>query len=728
MRRHRVTKQTQQVLELAEKLARERQRKLQAEYVLLALLNRQDLTAGMILTQNGLFAGNVQTQLAQQAQCRGGAERTRLLRAAAKNCTDNQTQITPQMLLLAVLQTQSVQQIIRRCGIDPNLLFTAAIQQSRVPEHRIQETRMAELKLLEQFAQDMAERATMGDPVIGRQHEIDEIINILCRKNKNNPALVGEPGVGKTAIVEELARRIVSGKVPPQISGKRLLALDMASLVAGTKYRGEFEERVRDLLNEIRKAGNIILFIDEMHTLIGAGSAEGAIDAANIVKPALGRGELQMIGATTHSEYRKYIEKDAALDRRFRKVCIEEPSAEEAEDILTGLRPGLEVYHRVQILDEAIQAAVEYAIRYIPERCLPDKALDLLDESAAAAAMRQLYAPKALQVDRQAVAKTIALRTGIPAGTITQKERQELLCLEEKLKQSIVGQDAAITKVAAAVRRGRSGLADKRRPIAAIMLAGPTGVGKTALCKVLAKQVYGSEQAFLRLDMSEYMEKHTVSRLLGAPPGYIGHGQGGELTEKVRARPYSLLLLDELEKAHCDVTGILLQLLDDGRLTDAMGRTVDFRNTLIVMTTNAGSKGENGCAIGFAGQNDESAIMKQLKAHFTPELLGRIDAIAVFHRLTAQQLQSIAQKALDETACRAKKAGVLLQIDTQASACISACCNGSSGARQIRHMVQSMVEDPLAELLLKSKDLPVQASVVCHNGAIQVCPGSVLPV
>lgn len=600
-------------------------------------------------------------------------------------------------------------------------------QQDTVPEQNRQETRKEDLRLLEQFSQDMAERATLADPVIGRQRELDEIINILCRKNKNNPALVGEPGVGKTAIVEELARRMASGRVPPQIREKRLLALNMASLVAGTKYRGEFEERVRDLLAEIRKAGNIILFIDEMHTIIGAGSAEGAIDAANIIKPALGRGELQMIGATTRSEYRKYIEKDAALDRRFRQVSVEEPTAREAEEILAGLRPGLELYHRVQIPDEALRAAVEYSVRYFPERFLPDKALDLLDESAASTAMQQQNAAKPLQVSRQTVAQTVALRTGIPAGKITQKEREELLSLEARLRGRIVGQDAAVEKVAAAVRRGRSGLADRSRPIAAILLAGPTGVGKTALCKALAKEVYGSETALVRLDMSEYMEKHTVSRLLGAPPGYVGHGEGGELTEKIRTRPYSLLLLDELEKAHRDVTGILLQLLEDGRLTDATGRTVDFRNTLVVMTTNAGSAEGNRCAMGFAGQSNE-LLQKRLKEHFSPELLSRIDAIAPFTRLTPSQLEQITRRELDDTAKRAKQAGLVLQIDTQTAACIGAMCKDSGGARQIRHLVQSLVEDPLAELLLQSDTLPVQASVLCRGGTVCVRPGSALPV
>ncbi len=600
--------------------------------------------------------------------------------------------------------------------------------QGNAPEPSLPETETTEMKLLEQFAQDMTELAATADPVIGRSAELDEIINILCRKNKNNPALVGEPGVGKTAIVEELARRIGAGRVPPQISDKRLFTLNMASLVAGTKYRGEFEERVRDLLAEIKKAGNIILFVDEMHTIIGAGSAEGAIDASNIIKPALGRGELQMIGATTRREYRRYIEKDAALDRRFRQVSIAEPTKAQTEEILQGLRPGLELYHRVQIPDAAIRAAVSYSIRYLPERCLPDKALDLLDESAAATAMHQLYAPKQLQVTPQAVAETVALRTGIPAGKVTQQERRELLQLEQRLKQKIVGQDAAVARVAAAVRRGRSGLADTNRPVAAILLAGPTGVGKTALCRTLAKEVYGSERSLIRLDMSEYMEKHTVSRLLGAPPGYVGHGEGGELTEKVRTRPYSLVLLDELEKAHRDVTGILLQLLDDGRLTDATGRTVDFRHTLIVMTTNAGSDAQRTGTIGFAGQESDTLLQKQLRAHFSPELLGRLDAVACFQKLGAAELETIAAGMLSDVANRASRAGIELHTDPKAAACIAAQCKGQSGAREIRHLVQTAVEDPLADLLLQSDRTPVQARIVCTDGTVTVSPGNALPV
>lgn len=725
MRRCSLSAEARQVMTLAA----QQSRVFHAEAILLALLHRPDLPVTGILHAHGLRYETLKTRAAllPQEQGSGTQRRLRLLRTAAEEYGQTR-QITPASLLLAALRTPRVCDLLTQSGADRDTLFTAVCRSAQPPTPKIQETRNAEMKLLEQFAQDMTEQAATYDPVIGRQRELDELVNILCRRNKNNPALVGEPGVGKTAVVEELARRLAADRVPPQLHGKRLLALDMASLVAGTKYRGEFEERVRDLLAEIRKAGNVILFVDEMHTLIGAGSAEGAIDAANILKPSLSRGELQMVGATTRSEYRKYIEKDAALDRRFRQVCIEEPTPQEAETILAGLRPGLELFHRVRIPDDAVRAAVEYSVRYLPERCLPDKALDLLDESAAATAMRQLTVPKPLQVTRQTVAETVALRTGIPVGKITQKEREELLCLEERLKKSIIGQTAAVEKVAAAVRRGRSGLADRTRPIAAILLAGPTGVGKTALCKALAREVYGSENALIRLDMSEYMERHSTSRLLGAPPGYVGHGEGGELTEQVRTKPYSLLLFDELEKAHRDVTGLLLQLLDDGRLTDATGRTVDFRNTLVVMTSNAGSTAESRCAMGFAGQTDEAVLLRHLRECFSPELLGRIDAVAAFRPLTAVQLQQIAQRELDKTAERAAKVGVVLSVDLQTAAWVGSHCKSGSGAREIRHLVQSTIEEPLSELLLRTEYLPLRARVVCRDDRVSVCPCSALPV
>ena len=570
------------------------------------------------------------------------------------------------------------------------------------------------LKLMEQFAREMT-ALPAGDPVVGREKELSELIRILCRKNKNNPALVGEPGVGKTAIVEELARRMAAGHIPVQLRGKRLFALSMASLVAGTKYRGEFEERVRDLLAEIARAGNVILFVDEMHTLIGAGSAEGAIDAANILKPALGRGELQLIGATTCREYRKYIEPDAALERRFRVVRVEEPSREQAVQILAALRPGLEKHHHVRIHDEALSAAVELSRRYLPDRFLPDKALDLLDESAALLSFGSRHGAR---VDAQGVALAVAERTGIPVGKLGAGERTELLSLEQRLRERIFGQDAAVRAVAAAVRRGRAGLADAHRPAASILLTGPTGVGKTALCKALAELVYGSERAMVRLDMSEFMERHTVSRLLGAPPGYVGHGEGGELTEKVRKTPWCLLLLDELEKAHRDVLSILLQLMEDGALTDAAGRRVDFCSVLLVMTTNAGNAAGAKQTAGFGAQTAEQAVRSRLESYFTPEFLGRLDAVAVFSPLGEPELCRVAQRMLNSALDRAQRAGLRVRISPFAAQALGRrCVKMPEGARRVRHLVQELVEDPLAELLLRGAEA---AEIACCGDSLTV--------
>ncbi len=570
------------------------------------------------------------------------------------------------------------------------------------------------LPLTARFAQQMLPRTVGADPVIGRQKELETLIRILCRKRKNNAALVGEPGVGKTAVVEELARRMARGAVPVQLQHKRLFCLNVAALVAGTKYRGEFEARVRDLLEEISGAGDVILFVDEMHLLVGAGAAEGAIDAANLLKPALGRGRLQMIGATTCREYRKHVASDAALERRFQVLRLEEPSAEQTDQILRALRPGLEAFHRVRIADTAIRAATALSVRYLTDRFLPDKALDLLDESAAAASL----GGEAAVVDRQTVARIVAEKTGVPVGRVDAPERTELLALEARLKARIVGQDAAVRTVAAAVRRGRAGLADSRRPTAAILLAGPTGVGKTALCKALAEALYGSESAMVRLDMSEYAERHTVSRLLGAPPGYLGHGEGGILTEKVRQRPCCLLLLDELEKAHRDVTAILLQILEDGILTDAEGRTVDFRNTLILMTTNAGSGPEDPHPAGF-GARQSDGITAGLEACFPRELLGRIDAVALFSPLREPELRQIAAREIRTALERAGRAGLSVRLQTDAAAIIaSRCRRGAGGARQIRHLVRELVENPLADLLLQTGG--GCAELCCEHGTLRL--------
>ncbi|MBQ7567149.1 MAG: ATP-dependent Clp protease ATP-binding subunit [Oscillospiraceae bacterium] len=578
------------------------------------------------------------------------------------------------------------------------------------------------MRLTEQFCEDMLAQAAGTAPVVGRGAETETVIEILCRRSKCCPALIGEPGVGKTAIVEGLAQRMAAGQVPDRLRGKRLLSLNMASLLAGTKYRGEFEERVRDVVAELRRSGNVILFIDELHTIVGAGSAEGAIDAANLLKPALGRGEIQIIGATTLSEYRRHIEKDAALARRFRTVTVREPSPEEAARMLRGLRPVLEAHHGLRISDEAIRAAVELSCRYLTDGFLPDKAVDLLDEGASRAYLRPgegfCFSRRAERrtVTAADVAYCASKRTGIPVGDLTAPERARLRDLEDDLRRCVFGQDAAIRAVASAVRRGRLGLRDPKRPVASMLFTGPTGVGKTALCKALAQCVYGSGDALIRLDMSEYAERHTVSRLLGAPPGYIGHGEGGELTEKVRRRPYSVVLLDEIEKADRAVAGLLLQVLDEGVLTDAEGRKTDFRNTIIIMTSNLGA---SDAALGFAPVRQTGRRAPSLKTWFSPELLGRIDCVAPFAPLSATALTAVASAQISELCGRVKQSGVRVVCGAEVSAYLASRCDGQGGARQLRELLRDTVEDPLAALLLEDPAL-YGAEITLQGGGVSV--------
>lgn len=554
------------------------------------------------------------------------------------------------------------------------------------------------MRLLEQFAVPM-DRCLPPEPVLCREEELAELVRVLCRRSKSNPVLVGPPGVGKTAIAEELARRIVRGQVPCQLAGKRLWSINMAALVAGTKYRGEFEERVRDLLAETAQAGNVILFLDELHTLMGAGGAEGSIDGANLLKPALGRGGVQLIGATTREEYSRRVEADPALARRFRLVEVAPATVEQSMEILRALTPGLEQHHRVCILSQAVEAAVRLSERYLTDRFLPDKALDLLDETAAAVSLRGTGI-----VDRQAVAGTVQRATGIPLRRLREGDRAALRDLEAKLGEAVLGQNEAVHAVAAAVRRGRLGLAEPARPAAALLLTGPTGVGKTALCKALAREVYGSESAMIRLDMTEYAQEHTASRLLGAPPGYVGHGRGGELTERVRARPHSLILLDELEKAHPSVTALLLQILEDGRLTDSLGRTADFRNCVLVMTTNAGTLGPKARA-GFGpgqGSDGQEQARERVKGAFSAELLGRMDAVVAFRPLTEQTLTEIAALRLGEALTRIRAAGLRIEPDPTLPALLARRCAGDpAGARALRRLIQTTILDPAAELLLR---------------------------
>ena len=661
---------------------------------------------------------------------------------------------TPEALLTAMLrdETCGASRLLARCAVSADVLFTDLY----LGQTARKEKAMPNTRLLDQFGVDLVERADKSERIIGRQREIETVLQILSRKHKNNPALIGEPGVGKTAIVEGVAQYIAAGRVPEQLRGKRLFALDMASVIAGTKYRGEFEERVRDIVAEVRRVQNVILFIDEMHTLVGAGAAEGAIDAANLLKPALGRGELQLIGATTLSEYRKFIEKDAALERRFRPVQVREPSREETREILEGLREGLEAHHRITITAEALDAAVELSCRYLTDKFLPDKAEDLLDEGAACASMARTlgcstdtaqemeqmlrdavragqYEEAAKLRDRlqrlrkspavprmvraQDIAAAVANRTGIPVGTVSLTEKQRLRTLETTLGKRVIGQDAAVRAVAEAVRRGRSGIAEQKRPVAAMLFTGSTGVGKTELCKALAEAVYGSESAMIRVDMSEYMEKFSVSRLIGAPPGYVGHDEGGELSERVRRRPYSLVLLDELEKAHPDVCGLLLQIMEDGILTDSNGRCVDFKNTLLVMTSNLGSCYAGRAALGFGAQAEDMTL-RALQEHFPPEFLGRIDCVATFRPLGEAELTKIAAKQLDALRQRAEARKLHLSYAPELPAFLAKRCLGKrSGARELRRLLQSELEAPLAQILL-SEQPKKEVNVLLRDNAI----------
>ena len=653
-------------------------------------------------------------------------------------------------ILLALLREErsSACELLDLVGVDRQLLFTRTVEYTNfhtlMPQRRKKEA--VTTKLLEQFSEDLLAKAATMDPVIGRDREIETVIGILSRKHKNNPALIGEPGVGKTAIAEGLAQRMAAGAVPPQLREKRLVSLNMASLVAGTKYRGEFEERLRDVLAEIRRSGDVILFVDEMHTIVGAGAAEGAIDAANILKPALGRGELQMLGATTLGEYRKYIEKDPALERRFRPVTVEEPDAETAMTILHALKPGLEQHHRMRITEEAMEAAIRLSRRYLPDLYLPDKAIDLLDEGASHARLEEQSLPrpglrkeleqelqeavresrfeKAAQlrdkmqrlsqrsetrrtraVTAQDVAWAVSERTGIPVGRLTADRRQRLLELEKNLSEQVVGQEQAIEAVADAVRRGLSGIRDPHRPVSCLLFAGPTGVGKTELCRVLAQELYGSRDAMFRLDMTEYMEKQSVSRLIGAPPGYVGYEEGGKLTEAVRRRPYCLVLLDELEKAHPDVTGILLQIMEEGELTDATGRKVSFRNAVVVMTSNLGGqlKGEG---LGFQPEGRGGETEKALQSHFTPEFLGRLDRIVTFDPLDQNTVQRILEKYLEQLCSRSREMGMQLYLPDCLSRELAVRISQKSGARALRRLVQEQVEGPLALYLLRCGKCP----------------------
>ena len=690
------------------------------------------------------------------------AERV-LFRAAREAKRLEHDRVTPGHVLLVLLRTtdRKLRQVLVSCRVDiPALTAQLAGYLTERTEDMKRKKEGTATKLLDQFSVDLIAKAQEMEPVIGREQEIDMVIGILSRKNKNNPALIGEPGVGKTAIAEGLAQRLAVGNVPPQLKEKRLISLNMANLVAGTKYRGEFEERLRDVLTEIRRCGDVILFVDEMHTIVGAGAAEGAIDAANIFKPALGRGELQMLGATTLTEYRKFIEKDPALERRFRPVMVAEPSQEATMAILRGLKPGLERHHHIRISDEAMKEAVRLAVRYLPDLYLPDKAIDLLDEGAARARMEELQrgrsamrqdleqelheAVRESRFERAAelrdrmqrivtrptdtkrpravtgadVAWAVSARTGIPVGRLTADERERLLHLEALLSARVVGQTKAVEAVAEAVRRGQSGIRDEDRPIASLLFTGPTGVGKTELCRVLAEELYGSKDAMIRLDMSEYMEKQSVSRLIGAPPGYVGYEEGGKLTEAVRRRPYCLVLLDELEKAHRDVAGILLQIMEEGCLTDSTGRRVSFRNTIVIMTSNIGGE-LRGDGLGFRPAGRAGETDSALRQAFSPEFLGRLDGIVCFEPLEGGAMDAIAWKYLRQVQARLERMDIQLQLPEELAHELGSRCGKKEGARQLRRLVQEEVEGPLATLLLKHGKKPTKIKGAYKEGVLQ---------
>lgn len=624
-------------------------------------------------------------------------------------------------------------------------------------------------KTLDQFGRDLTELAVLGtiDPVIGREKEIERVVQILSRRSKNNPCLIGEPGVGKTAVVEGLALKIASGDIPEPLRNKRIITLDLTGMIAGTKYRGDFEERIKGAIEEVKRRGDIILFIDELHTIVGTGSAEGSADAANILKPSLTRGDFQVIGATTITEYRKSIEKDPALERRFQPVSVGEPTQEETVSIINGVRDRYEKHHKVKITDEAVQAAVNLSSRYIADRFLPDKAIDLIDEASSHVRMKTYTAPEKInnlekrvrsladekeeavnkqdfelaaevrdeekkllfeldqekreweerkesmprEVTKQDIAYVVSVWTSIPVAQITSEETEKLLKLEEILHQRVIGQDKAVSAVSRAIRRGRSGAKDPNRPTGSFIFLGPTGVGKTELCKALAEAVFGSEEALIRFDMSEFMEKYTSSKLIGSPPGYIGYDDGGQLTEKIRRRPYSVILFDEIEKAHPDIFNMLLQVLEDGHITDSQGRKVNFKNTVIIMTSNIGARliTDKGIKLGFSGLKGKDgedaaineAIIKELKNTFKPEFLNRVDETIIFKRLSEQDVGAIARRMLKKLVGRLNAMGILLEFSDSAIQQIAKeGFDVSYGARPVRKVIQTKVEDVLAEKIL----------------------------
>lgn len=796
---NRLTEKAQNALRLAEKTARERHSSIiGTEHVLWGVFGEKEGMGYKILSMIGLEQNMLEEAINDQANY---GEEFAGFSPRAKRCLQLALEEALRMgvnyvgtehLLLGLAAEgegvaavwlysrgvnlmqlrQLVQEIIMRGGMIPQGENNNGPRTGQAPGGGKMPGGKSHTPALDEYGRDLTKLAKEDklDPVIGRANEIQRVIQILSRRTKNNPVLIGEPGVGKTAIVEGLAQMIVEKKVPETLIGKRVIALDMSAMVAGSKYRGDFEERMKKVIDEIRNSTDVVLFIDELHTLVGAGAAEGAMDAANILKPALSRGELQCVGATTLDEYRKHIEKDAALERRFQPVMVGEPTQEEAIDILFGLRDKYEAHHRVKITDDAVRSAVTLSSRYLPDRFLPDKAIDLLDEASSMVRLASHTAPPDLKemeeklseirkekeaavaiqdfekaaalrdqehklqeeinknkenwqkdkgsekivVDKDEIARVLASWSGIPVAKLQEEDMQKLLRLEEELHQRVIGQNEAVESVSRAVRRASAGLKDAKRPIGSFIFLGPTGVGKTELAKALANSLFGSDDAMVRIDMSEYMEKFAVSRLVGAPPGYVGYDEGGQLTEAVRRKPYSVVLLDEIEKAHPDVFNILLQVLEDGRLTDSLGRTVDFRNTVIIMTSNAGasmlrSDAVMGFTTGGGDKKDEyetikSRVLSELKRTFRPEFLNRVDDIIVFHPLESEEIKAIAKLMLKDLQKRMQDQEIKLEVKEDVYDFLSK--EGFDpvyGARPLRRAILRLVEDPLSEALLERK-------------------------
>jgi len=789
MKQERFTEQAQEALAASQELVRQyHHSQWDVEHILLALLQQQAGLVGDILKELGVNIETVRQQVVaaleksprvtyEAAQIYATPRIARLVETAGTEADRLKDEfIGTEHLLIAMASEQKGEaaNILHRFGIDQEKVYRA-LQNIR-GSHRVTDARAeSKYRSLEKYSRDLTELARLGklDPVIGRDEEIKRVMQILTRRTKNNPVIVGDAGVGKTAIAEGLAQKIVADDVPDSLKGRRVMALDMGSLVAGSKFRGEFEERLKAVMDEVRQAqGEIILFIDEIHTVVGAGAAEGAIDASNMLKPALAHGELQCVGATTLDEYRKFIEKDRALERRLQPIFIGEPSVEATVEMLRGLRPRYEAHHKIKISDEALEAAARLSQRYISDRYLPDKAIDLIDEAASkiridtqsatpevksleqqlkqltneeeAASQRQDYEQAAqlrserlrleeqynqaksewLQrekidevVDEEDIARLISSWTGIPVSQMLEGEAEKLLHMEERIHERLVNQEEAVNAICEAIRRGRAGLKDPRRPVGSFIFLGPTGVGKTELARTLAQFLFDDENAMVRLDMSEYQEKHTVSRLVGAPPGYVGFEEGGQLTEAVRRRPYRVILLDEIEKAHPDVFNTLLQILDDGRLTDGHGRTVDFKNTVVIMTSNVGVEEiKREMRIGFAPQKDEAKtrqqryedlkekVMTKLKEKFRPEFLNRIDEIIVFHELTEEQLRSIVDLLVKDLQKRLAEHKLEVELTDKAKSWLAKVgYDPVYGARPLRRAIERYVENPLSNKILRGE-------------------------